>query len=74
MGSNTTLKGKGEGFSAWYDHIYVDRNATKEATGKGNALDFMKDLGYTKTQQAKKEISDHVPVWAEFRVDGQDDD
>ncbi len=26
------------------------------------------------TQQARSEISDHLPVWAEFRTDGLDDD
>lgn len=74
MGAKTTLKGSGEGFSSWYDHIYVDSQATKEATRKGNAYDFVEGLGYSATQTAKKELSDHLPVWAEFRVDGEDDD
>ena len=31
-------------------------------------------LIYSDTQQAKSEISDHLPVWDEFRIDGADDD
>jgi hypothetical protein len=48
--------------------------STREATGKGGAYDFVAGLGYADTQQAKVEISDHLPVWAEFRTDGADDD
>lgn len=72
--TKTTLKGQGEGFSEWYDHIYVDSQTTTEATGRGNAYDFVGGLGYTSTQQARGEISDHLPVWAEFGIDGPDDD
>jgi len=25
-------------------------------------------------EAAKADLSDHLPVWAEFRVDGEDDD
>jgi exonuclease III len=72
--TKTTLKGTGEGFSAWYDYIYVDSTATVEATGNADAYDFIAGLGFTSTQEARKEISDHLPVWAEFRTDSTDDD
>ncbi len=73
-GTKTTLKESGEGFSSGYDHLYVNTQATREGTGKGSAYDFVAGLGYTDTQQARSEISDHLPVWAEFRIDGPDDD
>jgi len=73
-GTKTTLKSQGQGFSSWYDHIYVHVGATQERTGKGGAYDFVAGLGYASTQTARKEISDHLPVWAEFRIDGIDDD
>jgi len=37
--------------------------------GMGGACDFVAGLGYTDTQEAKREILGHLPVWAEFRVD-----
>ena len=45
-----------------------------EATSKSEAYDFVAGLNYTDFQVAKGEISDHLPTWAEFRVDGPDDD
>jgi hypothetical protein len=73
-GTLTTLKGSGQGFASGYDYLYVNGQATSEATGRGGAYDFVAGLGYTDTQQAKSEISDHLQVWAEFRIDGTDDD
>jgi len=73
-GTLTTLKGSEQGFSSWYDHLYVNQQATTEATGKGGVYDFVVRLGYSDTQQARSEISDHLPVWAEFRIDVMDDD
>ena len=32
-GTLTTLKASGQGFSSWYDHLYVNGQATTEATG-----------------------------------------
>ncbi|MBI4427515.1 MAG: endonuclease/exonuclease/phosphatase family protein [Ignavibacteriales bacterium] len=74
LGTKTTFKSTSEGFASWYDHIFIDSEATKEATGKGNAYDLSEGLGYTSSLDARKEISDHLPVWAEFRIDGEDDD
>ncbi len=61
-GTLTTLKESGQGFSTGYDHLYINQQATTEATGKGGVYDFVVGLGYTDTQQAKNEISDHLPV------------
>ena len=73
-GTLTTLKGSGQGFASGYDQLYVNGQATSEATGKGGAYDFVAGLGYTEEQQAGSEISDHLPVWAGFRIDGADVD
>ena len=72
--TKTTLKGSGEGFSSSYDHIFVHKEATKERTGKAGAYNFVLGQGFTSTQTAKKELSDHLPVWAQFKTDGPDDD
>ena len=73
IGTKTTLKGTGEGFSSWYDHIYVNAVATRERTEKGGASDVVAGLNIS-TAMARREVSDHLPVWAEFRTDGTDDD
>ncbi len=73
-GTLTTFKKTAQGFASSYDHIFVQQTHTQEATGRGGAYDFVVGLGYTDFQKAKKEISDHLPVWAEFRIDGVDDD
>lgn len=73
-GAKTTLKATGQGFASSYDHVFVQRQYTQEATGQGGAYDFVAGLGYTDTQEARREISDHLPVWAEFRIDGPDHD
>ena len=74
QGTLTTLRGSGQGFASSYDHNFVQQNHTQEATGNGGAYDFVAGLGYTDTQAAKRDLSDHLPVWAEFRIDGPDDD
>jgi deoxyribonuclease-1-like protein len=49
-----------------YDNILFDRRATGEFTGYSGVLDVMAEFGLT-TEQAL-EVSDHLPVWAEFRA------
>ena len=73
-GTLTTFKHTAQGFANWYDHIFIQQTYTQEATGNGGAYDFVAGLGYTDFQQAKREVSDHLPVWAEFRINGPDDD
>ena len=55
-------------------HLRRPGGHEKEATGRGDAYDFVRGLGYTSSLDAKRDISDHLPVWAEFRIDGPDDD
>ncbi|OHB78078.1 MAG: hypothetical protein A2W31_16490 [Planctomycetes bacterium RBG_16_64_10] len=47
-----------------YDNLLFDGRATTEYTGRAGVLDVMREFNLT-TQQTL-EISDHLPVWAEF--------
>ena len=49
-----------------YDNILFNRRATAEFLGRGGVFDFMREFNLT-TQEAL-EISDHLPVWAEFSI------
>jgi deoxyribonuclease-1-like protein len=48
------------------DNIFFDRRATVEFTGRAEVVDMMRD--FELTVQAACEISEHLPVWAEFSV------
>jgi deoxyribonuclease-1-like protein len=48
------------------DNILFDRRATSEFTGRAEVFDMMHDLELT--VQAAAEVSEHLPVWAEFSV------
>lgn len=48
------------------DNILFDRRATVEFTGRAEVVDMMRD--FELTVQAASEISEHLPVWAEFSV------
>jgi len=50
--------------SKTYDHILIDREMTREYTGRFGVIDFQKDLGLTEEQALL--VSDHMPLWAEF--------
>jgi endonuclease/exonuclease/phosphatase family metal-dependent hydrolase len=47
-----------------YDHIMIDRNMTREFTGRFGVFDLKNELGLTEEQALL--LSDHMPVWAEF--------
>ena len=49
-----------------YDNILLDARNTTEYTGRSGVFDLMAEFGLT-TEQAL-EVSDHMPVWAEFSV------
>ena len=48
------------------DNIIFDALATVEFTGRSGVVDFLRKLNLTVDQA--REISDHLPVWAEFSV------
>jgi endonuclease/exonuclease/phosphatase family metal-dependent hydrolase len=47
-----------------YDNIFFHRAATSEFTGLSGVVDLMRD--YQLTLDAALEVSDHLPIWAEF--------
>lgn len=47
-----------------YDNIVFDRRTTVEYTGRWGVLDLMEVFHLTEAQAL--EVSDHMPVWAEF--------
>jgi endonuclease/exonuclease/phosphatase family metal-dependent hydrolase len=50
--------------TAQYDNILFDENATREFVGRGGVFDFLREYNLTLDQAL--EVSDHLPVWAEF--------
>ncbi len=59
--SNTPTTARG---TQQVDNIIFDRRATGEFTGRAEVLDMMREFDLT-IEQAQ-EISEHLPVWAEF--------
>lgn len=49
-----------------YDNIVFDRLATTEFTGAAGILDLQREFSLTMDQAI--EVSDHLPIWAEFDV------
>jgi len=58
-GVPTTVRGGSQ-----LDNILFEELATKEFTGRSGVFDFLREYNFTLEQAA--EISDHLPVWAEF--------
>jgi endonuclease/exonuclease/phosphatase family metal-dependent hydrolase len=50
--------------NATYDNILFHRAATSEFTGMSGVVDLMRD--YRLTLDQAREVSDHLPIWAEF--------
>ena len=48
------------------DNILLDRRATSEFTGRVEVLDMMRE--FELTMPGASEVSEHLPVWAEFSV------
>jgi endonuclease/exonuclease/phosphatase family metal-dependent hydrolase len=49
-----------------YDNIVFLGNVTSEFTGRSGVVDIMREFNLTMNEAL--EVSDHVPVWAEFSV------
>ena len=49
-----------------YDNILFSEAATVEFTGRGGVYDFMRE--HNLSLQEAIEVSDHLPVWAEFSI------
>jgi endonuclease/exonuclease/phosphatase family metal-dependent hydrolase len=52
--------------TAQYDNIIFHAPSTREFTGRGGVFDFLREFNLDSEQA--KEISDHLPVWAEFTL------
>ena len=49
-----------------YDNIVIDPLSTNEFTGESGVFDFMKQFNLTLAEALQ--VSDHMPVWAEFSI------
>ncbi len=49
-----------------YDNILFNREATTEYTGRSGVIDLAREFNLTAPQAI--EISDHLPIWAEFSI------
>jgi endonuclease/exonuclease/phosphatase family metal-dependent hydrolase len=70
----TTLSSKAQGLANHYDDICLTHDNTAEFTGTQGAFDFVAAMFEGQNVPAKHFVSDHLPVWAEFRTDLPDDD
>jgi len=52
--------------SELYDNLFLQRVATSEYSGRNGVFDFLRH--YNLTLDEGLEISDHMPVWAEFSI------
>jgi deoxyribonuclease-1-like protein len=52
--------------TAQYDNLVFHGPSTREFTGRGGVFDFMRE--YNLTSEQALEVSDHLPVWAEFNL------
>jgi endonuclease/exonuclease/phosphatase family metal-dependent hydrolase len=59
LGTPTNTRGTRQ-----YDNLVFDQRATTEFTGRVGVLDLMRE--YNLTLDEALEVSDHLPVWAEF--------
>ncbi len=50
-----------------YDNIIIDSRATTEFTGRAGVFDFLKHYNLSLDQAL--DVSDHLPVWAEFSLE-----
>ncbi len=49
-----------------YDNCLFDRRATTEFMGRSGVVDLVREFNIT--QELALEVSDHMPIWAEFSV------
>ncbi len=79
-GEPTTFKRDNSGYAHAYDHIYASRNTAERefVPGLSRALDVTRylygDAGTESMARSKRNVSDHLPVWAAFHVTASDDD
>ena len=57
-----------------YDHILINATYTREYTGDTGVYRFDEILFQNRDKEAVQSVSDHRPVWADFRTTLPDDD
>lgn len=64
--------------ASWYDNIWMDPTYTSHEYTGVSSVDYTYTRYYQDAEcphlEVRKKISDHCPVWAEFRTDLDDDD
>jgi hypothetical protein len=61
--------------SQLYDNMWFQSNHLSEFTGQAGTYEFMHDLFEEDIyREARRYVSDHVPIFAVFRTDQPDDD
>ena len=72
-GQIPTSLGK-RGYASAYDHILVDGRYSGELSGDARRVDIVADPCGGDLDVCRTELSDHAPIVATFRTDGEDDD
>ncbi len=77
----TTFKSNYSGYASAYDHIFLSREHTSDTEyvdGSAQALDVTRLIYGSNSKRnmkkSKKKLSDHLPVFAVFRTNLEDDD
>jgi endonuclease/exonuclease/phosphatase family metal-dependent hydrolase len=69
----TTFNNEHTGYANAYDHIYATASARAAWTGRSGVVDATRlvygDGSVDSMRRSERELSDHLPVWAEFRTD-----
>jgi endonuclease/exonuclease/phosphatase family metal-dependent hydrolase len=63
-----------EGLSQLYDNIWFETHHVSEYTDQVEVFDFVLEMFDGDYAEGKKVVSDHLPIWVEFRTDMEDDD
>lgn len=75
----TTFKKDNSDYASSYDHLFLDTKHTSEFVDSSSfAFDVTSfvygDSSKESMKKSKSELSDHLPVYAVFRINGKDDD
>ncbi len=57
-----------------YDNFWFQQNFVKEYTGQSGVIRFDENIFQNNDRKAKLAVSDHRPIWADFKIDMEDDD
>ncbi|MDP2653311.1 MAG: endonuclease/exonuclease/phosphatase family protein [Candidatus Omnitrophota bacterium] len=57
-----------------YDNFWFQRDSLREYTGRAGVIRFDENMFQNDDAGAERAVSDHRPIWADFRTSMQDDD